>query len=206
MNAELNEIHFLSLAWGSPSEVPCFTQERPLLPPVAYRPEATVGVEVSDSSVNCIEQTTEWSACSRSCGMGFSTRVTNRNRQCDMVKQTRLCMVRPCEPEPEQPAEKVGLGSHPREGSGLASLEPALRVPMTPGDSEVSAGWAFAPDKRHSSSGSQAEYLLVFLFTVPCLNITQLTADPQEGGWGRATKILFPNQEGYRSRSALGEG
>ncbi|EHB18277.1 NOV-like protein [Heterocephalus glaber] len=74
----------------------------------AYRPEATVGVEVSDSSINCIEQTTEWSACSRSCGMGLSSRVTNRNHQCDMVKQTRLCMVRPCEAEPEQPPEKKG--------------------------------------------------------------------------------------------------
>ncbi|KAL6073432.1 hypothetical protein STEG23_033173 [Scotinomys teguina] len=74
----------------------------------AYRPEATVGVEVSDSSVNCIEQTTEWSACSKSCGMGLSTRVTNRNRQCEMVKQTRLCMVRPCEQEPKQPTDKKG--------------------------------------------------------------------------------------------------
>ncbi|XP_059103717.1 CCN family member 3 [Peromyscus eremicus] len=74
----------------------------------AYRPEATVGVEVPDSSVNCIEQTTEWSACSKSCGMGLSTRVTNRNRQCEMVKQTRLCMVRPCEQEPKQPTDKKG--------------------------------------------------------------------------------------------------
>ncbi|XP_055143092.1 CCN family member 3 [Symphalangus syndactylus] len=74
----------------------------------AYRPEATLGVEVSDSSVNCIEQTTEWTACSKSCGMGFSTRVTNRNRQCEMLKQTRLCMVRPCEQEPEQPTDKKG--------------------------------------------------------------------------------------------------
>lgn len=31
--------------------------------------------------------------------MGFSTRVTNRNQQCEMVKQTRLCMIRPCENE-----------------------------------------------------------------------------------------------------------
>ncbi|XP_023386559.1 protein NOV homolog isoform X2 [Pteropus vampyrus] len=72
----------------------------------AYRTEATLGVSVSDSSSNCIEQTTEWSACSKSCGMGLSTRVTNRNPQCEMVKQTRLCMVRPCEQEHKQPAEK----------------------------------------------------------------------------------------------------
>lgn len=78
------------------------------MPLIAYRPEVTVGVEVSDSSVNCIEQTTEWSACSKSCGMGLSTRVTNRNHQCEMVKQTRLCIVRPCEQEPEEATDKVG--------------------------------------------------------------------------------------------------
>lgn len=49
-----------------------------------------------DSSLNCIEQTTEWGACSQTCGMGFSTRVTNKNRRCEMVKQSRLCMIRPC--------------------------------------------------------------------------------------------------------------
>ncbi|NXE19955.1 NOV protein, partial [Ardeotis kori] len=72
----------------------------------AYRQEATLGIDVLDSSANCIEQTTEWSACSKSCGMGFSTRVTNRNQQCEMVKQTRLCMIRPC--ENEEPSDKKG--------------------------------------------------------------------------------------------------
>ncbi|KAJ7338087.1 hypothetical protein JRQ81_010647 [Phrynocephalus forsythii] len=65
--------------------------------PSAYRQEATLGVDASDSSSNCIEQTTEWSACSMTCGMGISTRVTNKNPMCEMVKQTRLCEVRPCE-------------------------------------------------------------------------------------------------------------
>lgn len=45
--------------------------------------------------------------------MGFSTRVTNRNPQCEMVKQMRLCMVRPCEQEHKQPAEKVGARKKP---------------------------------------------------------------------------------------------
>uniref|UniRef100_A0A8C9FZA4 CCN family member 3 n=1 Tax=Pavo cristatus TaxID=9049 RepID=A0A8C9FZA4_PAVCR len=67
------------------------------------------GSNVSDSSANCIEQTTEWSACSKSCGMGFSTRVTNRNQQCEMVKQTRLCMMRPCENEDVQTSPKCRL-------------------------------------------------------------------------------------------------
>nr|XP_060631802.1 CCN family member 3 [Anolis sagrei ordinatus] len=63
----------------------------------AYRQEATLGIDGSDSSSNCIEQTTEWSACSTTCGMGISTRVTNKNPTCEMVKETRLCAVRPCE-------------------------------------------------------------------------------------------------------------
>ncbi|KAI5618344.1 connective tissue growth factor precursor, partial [Silurus asotus] len=65
----------------------------------AYRQEETVGF---DPTMECIEQTTEWSACSRSCGMGVSTRVTNQNRRCEMVKQNRLCMVRPCHTLKEQ--------------------------------------------------------------------------------------------------------
>ncbi|KAG5853837.1 hypothetical protein ANANG_G00030770 [Anguilla anguilla] len=44
----------------------------------------------------CTIQTTSWSQCSRSCGMGVSSRVTNDNAQCKLVKETRLCNVRPC--------------------------------------------------------------------------------------------------------------
>uniref|UniRef100_A0A8C3EZA2 CCN family member 3 n=1 Tax=Chrysemys picta bellii TaxID=8478 RepID=A0A8C3EZA2_CHRPI len=53
--------------------------------------------------VNCLVQTTEWSACSKSCGMGISTRVTNDNPQCRLEKESRLCMVRPC----DFPREKI---------------------------------------------------------------------------------------------------
>ncbi|KAJ8378525.1 hypothetical protein AAFF_G00239080 [Aldrovandia affinis] len=44
----------------------------------------------------CIIQTTGWSQCSRSCGMGVSSRVTNDNAKCKLVKETRLCNIRPC--------------------------------------------------------------------------------------------------------------
>ncbi|KAK2821688.1 hypothetical protein Q7C36_021031 [Tachysurus vachellii] len=46
----------------------------------------------------CIEQSTEWSVCSRSCGPGVSTRVSNRNSACQPETLTRLCVVRPCSP------------------------------------------------------------------------------------------------------------
>lgn len=46
---------------------------------------------------NCITQTTSWSPCSKTCGRGLSLRVSNANEQCEMVKESRLCNLRPCE-------------------------------------------------------------------------------------------------------------
>ncbi|KAM9824785.1 cellular communication network factor 4a [Neosynchiropus ocellatus] len=46
---------------------------------------------------NCITQTTSWSPCSKTCGRGLSLRVSNANEQCELVKESRLCNLRPCE-------------------------------------------------------------------------------------------------------------
>lgn len=46
---------------------------------------------------NCITQTTSWSPCSKTCGRGLSMRVSNANDQCELVKESRLCNLRPCE-------------------------------------------------------------------------------------------------------------
>ncbi|XP_026778075.3 cellular communication network factor 1, like 1 [Pangasianodon hypophthalmus] len=44
----------------------------------------------------CFLQTTDWSPCSATCGMGVSSRVTNSNAECRLVKETRLCQIREC--------------------------------------------------------------------------------------------------------------
>ena len=44
----------------------------------------------------CDIESTPWSTCSTTCGMGVSLRVTNDNANCQPVQQRRLCLVRPC--------------------------------------------------------------------------------------------------------------
>ncbi|XP_031426169.1 cellular communication network factor 1, like 2 [Clupea harengus] len=44
----------------------------------------------------CFQQTTEWSECSATCGFGVSSRVTNENPECRLVKETRFCQIREC--------------------------------------------------------------------------------------------------------------
>lgn len=46
---------------------------------------------------NCVTQTTSWSPCSKTCGRGLSMRISNDNNQCEMVKESRLCNLRPCD-------------------------------------------------------------------------------------------------------------
>lgn len=53
-------------------------------------------------SDNCIVQTTEWSECSATCGMAVSSRITNDNQRCQLERQTRICMVRPCNSQQEK--------------------------------------------------------------------------------------------------------
>ncbi|KAI1885724.1 hypothetical protein AGOR_G00206760 [Albula goreensis] len=63
-------------------------------------PRHVVEVYPNDNEVwhkNCVTQTTSWSPCSKTCGRGVSMRISNENDQCEMVKETRLCNLRPCD-------------------------------------------------------------------------------------------------------------
>lgn len=92
----------------------------------AYRLEDTFGPDPTMMRANCLVQTTEWSACSKTCGMGISTRVTNDNAFCRLEKQSRLCMVRPCEADLEDSIKvHVFLASLSVSGSGNSGWPPS---------------------------------------------------------------------------------
>ncbi|XP_028295369.1 cellular communication network factor 6 isoform X2 [Gouania willdenowi] len=46
---------------------------------------------------NCLVQITPWSPCSKTCGLGISVRINNDNSKCEMRKDRRLCLLRPCD-------------------------------------------------------------------------------------------------------------
>ncbi|RXN26090.1 WNT1-inducible-signaling pathway 1-like protein [Labeo rohita] len=62
---------------------------------------------------NCVTQTTSWSPCSKTCGRGVSLRITNNNKQCQMVKESRLCNIRPC---------KVDITKHIKPGKKCLNI------------------------------------------------------------------------------------
>ncbi|XP_056157364.1 CCN family member 2-like [Lampris incognitus] len=64
---------------------------------------------------NCIEQNTDWSPCSRSCGPGVSTRSSNKNWACRLLTETRLCQVRPCQALPH-------VAHRLQRGSGMCEM------------------------------------------------------------------------------------
>ncbi|XP_074121185.1 CCN family member 4 isoform X2 [Sminthopsis crassicaudata] len=72
---------------------------------------------------NCIVHTSSWSPCSKSCGMGISTRISNNNEQCRLSKESRLCNLRPCE---------VNITQHIKPGKKcLAVYQPELPMNLT---------------------------------------------------------------------------
>ncbi|XP_078489152.1 CCN family member 2-like [Ciona intestinalis] len=48
---------------------------------------------------SCRQQASMWSYCTKSCGLGVSTRVSNANAECKLRREVRLCEVRSCNQE-----------------------------------------------------------------------------------------------------------
>ncbi|XP_030583314.1 CCN family member 1 isoform X1 [Archocentrus centrarchus] len=87
-----NRNELISIVKGRPKSLP------------VYRPQ--VEVQHVFESQKCIIQTTPWSQCSKSCGTGISTRVTNNNSECKLVRESRICEVRPCTQSPYSSLKK----------------------------------------------------------------------------------------------------
>jgi hypothetical protein len=59
----------------------------------------TVGRPVSDAGQQtntCQLVNSEWTACSKTCNVGTSIRLSNNNTDCRIEIQVRLCLIRPC--------------------------------------------------------------------------------------------------------------
>jgi len=51
---------------------------------------------------DCLAQISEWSGCSKTCGVGISTRINSQNKKCRLNKETRSCVIRPCDQQPKK--------------------------------------------------------------------------------------------------------
>ncbi|XP_030596355.1 CCN family member 2-like [Archocentrus centrarchus] len=71
-------------------------------PTLVLKNTSPLGLPEENPRDNCIIQTTEWSQCSASCGMGVSFRITNNKQHCQLERQTRICTVRPCNSHQEK--------------------------------------------------------------------------------------------------------
>ncbi|CAN9512844.1 unnamed protein product [Ophioblennius macclurei] len=101
--------------------------------PDTFREAESFPTSESFPELHCIPQTSEWTLCSTTCGMGLSTRVSNGNPDCQLVRETRLCEVRPCEPllPPVVKGKKCQRTIRPREpisiSFGSCSTAPRYR-------------------------------------------------------------------------------
>ena len=71
----------------------CWSEKNNCLCDVTAK-KSTISISIRRRD-KCKIQTTEWSACSKTCGWGVSERVIT-DKACKLRKQTRLCQLRPC--------------------------------------------------------------------------------------------------------------
>uniref|UniRef100_A0A3Q2DHQ5 CCN family member 1 n=1 Tax=Cyprinodon variegatus TaxID=28743 RepID=A0A3Q2DHQ5_CYPVA len=64
--------------------------------------DANTGRSKSAKVSQCKLQTTAWSPCSKSCGPGISSRMTNNNTECKLVTETQTCEIHSCKKTPNK--------------------------------------------------------------------------------------------------------
>ncbi|XP_078123808.1 CCN family member 2b isoform X1 [Sander vitreus] len=75
-------------------------------PVSVFRRVSPHGPQAESPRDNCIVQITEWSECSATCDMGVSSRITNDNQRCQLERQSRICMLRPCSSQQHKDIKK----------------------------------------------------------------------------------------------------
>ncbi|XP_037120288.1 CCN family member 2b [Syngnathus acus] len=91
--------HLYQSVMGGASQIHPLPSSKPA---AGFAEVSLPGAQAESPRDNCIVQTTEWSECSATCGMAVSSRVTNDNRRCQLERQSRVCMLRPCESQQEK--------------------------------------------------------------------------------------------------------
>ncbi|XP_028851979.1 cellular communication network factor 1, like 2 [Denticeps clupeoides] len=88
---------------------------------VTFQEWQSLPLSTSDSiSSTCFPQTTDWSECSATCGYGVSSRITNSNPDCRLVKETRFCQIRECGEAPViKRGKKCRRAFRPREPTSI---------------------------------------------------------------------------------------
>lgn len=86
-----------------PAKTPAGCNELNLLAqPAKTQPIDVVKMRPADPNKEeeaCNIQQTPWTPCSKTCGWGYSERVTNDNKKCQMRKEIMLCEMRKCDHE-----------------------------------------------------------------------------------------------------------
>ncbi|KAG7172683.1 CCN family member 1-like, partial [Homarus americanus] len=72
---------------------------------------------------DCERVSGRWSRCSlQKCGAGVSLRWSTDNARCQLVNQTRLCQLRPCQDRRQQQLTSPYLQPDPQKGPCLKTL------------------------------------------------------------------------------------
>ena len=130
-------------------------------PPTHHRDGGQVSVDAGGTDrgghqpAACRVASTEWSACSKTCDVGHSLRLTNDNEDCLTRIQVKLCHHRPCAvqfPDVSLAAFRNDLDYYSLIKSLESLLEGTERPQHWVSNHQRAAGVDFRPDPGHKSA------------------------------------------------------